>query len=93
MKSDQEFLDGMWQKISILEREELEKAHIKALNRRLTIRAIGIFALSMLTFIVLILLSKFIYGAIYPIAIGILFSAYMYENLSNKLLEDKTYAN
>lgn len=93
MKSDQEFLNGMWQKVSILEREESEKARVKALNRSFTIKAIGISALSILIFIVLISLSKFVYQAIYPLTIGILFSAFMYETLSNKILEDKPYAN
>jgi phosphoglycerol transferase MdoB-like AlkP superfamily enzyme len=93
MKNDQEFLNGMWQKASILEREELEKARVKALNRGFTIKAIYISALSMLIFIALIWFSKFIYEAIYPITISILFSAFVYEALSNKIWEDKTYAN
>lgn len=93
MKSEEEFLNGMWQKVSILEREELEKARVKALNRSFTIKAISISALSMLIFVVLIYLSKFVYEAIYPITMGILFSAFVYETLSNKILEDKTYAN
>lgn len=93
MKSEQEFLEGMWKKVSILEREELEKARIKALNRNFTIKAIGISALGIFIFIVLIYFSKFLYEAIYPITIGILFSAFVYEALSNKILEDKTHAN
>ena len=36
MKSEREFLNGMWWKVNILEYEELEKAHVKAFNRRLT---------------------------------------------------------
>lgn len=93
MKSDEEFLNGMWQKVSALEREELEKARIKSLNRRLTKKAINIASISILVFIVLITLCKYINEAIYPITIGILFISFIYESISNKILEDKTYAN
>jgi hypothetical protein len=93
MRSDQEFLDGMWQKVSILEREELEKANIRELNKKLTNKSVKIAAFSIFAFLILILLSKFISEAVYPITFSILFIAFVYETLSNKVLEEKKYAN
>ncbi|WP_461612530.1 hypothetical protein [Clostridium sp. Marseille-QA1073] len=93
MKSEREFLNGMWCKVNILEYEELEKARVKALNRRLTIKAIGIVIFTIIAFLLVILCSQFVFDSIYPVTIGALSIAFIFEYLSTNTLEDKTYGN
>ncbi|WP_454054814.1 hypothetical protein [Clostridium sp. Marseille-Q7071] len=93
MKSEREFLNGMWCKVNILEYEELEKVRIKALNRRLTIKATGTVIFTIIAFIFVILYPQFVGDAIYPLTIGGLSIAFIFEYLSTNTLEDKTYGN
>lgn len=93
MKSEQEFLNGIWCKVNILEYEELEKARVKALNRRLTIKAMGTVIFTIIVFSFVILYPEFIGDAIYPLTIGALSIAFIFEYLSTNKLEDKTYGN
>ncbi|GAA0123255.1 MAG: hypothetical protein KID00_05935 [Clostridium argentinense] len=93
MKSEREFLNGMWWKVNILEYEELEKAHVKAFNRRLTIKAIGTVIFPIIAFLFVILCPQFVIDSIYLLTIGILSIAFIFEYLSTNTLEDKNYGN
>lgn len=61
MKSDQEFLAGVWNRIANLEAEELEKAAARRRNRRLGIRRAIILAGGLL-FLLLLVLFVFLGG-------------------------------
>lgn len=93
MKIEQEFLNGMWLKVDILEHEELEKTRVKALNRRSTIKAIGITFFIILAFLFLTLYSQITECLIYPITIGALSITFIIEYLSTNTLEDEAYGN
>lgn len=88
MKTEKTFLNGMWHKVNVLEREELEKAHVKEINRRLTIKTICIGTLSALTFIFATLYSQFIIDSIYSIALATLGITFSLEYLSIKEREE-----
>ncbi len=93
MKSEREFLNGMWYKVNILEHEELEKTRVKAINRRLTMKAIGTVIFTTIAFLFVILCPQFVVDSIYPLTIGVLSIAFIIEYLSTNALEDKTYGN
>lgn len=89
MKSEQEFLNGMWYKVSLLESEEAEKMRIKSLNRKLTIKVVSTIIMCVVIFTLLIVFSKNLSNDIYPIIFGISFAAFIYESYLNKYMEGK----
>lgn len=93
METEKQFLNGMWHKVSILEREELEKARIKEINRKLTIKTTCISTLSILTFVFVALYNQYITELIYPITFSVLVITFSLEYLSMKEMGDKSYGN
>lgn len=93
MISDEEFLNGMWKKVSILECEEMEKMRAKDLNRKITFKRIYILMFSIVGFSILIFFAKYMEGAVYPLVIGILSGSFIYETLSSRILEENIYEN
>lgn len=93
MKTEKQFLNGMWYKVSILECEELQKAQIKEINRKLTIKTIFISTFIIITFIFVTLFNQYITKSIYPITFGVLVIAFSLEYLSMKSMEEKNYGN
>lgn len=93
MKTEKDFLNGMWHKVSMLEREELEEAYIKEINRKLTIKTICISIFSLTTFVFVILYNQYIVESIYPITLGVLVITFYFEYSSMKGMGDGSYEN
>ncbi len=93
MKSDEKFLNEMWQKVSVMELEEAEKENIRSLNRKLNVNAAITAFTGLVILAVLILNLRYINNVIYPVTIGILIFCFMCESIGNKIVEVKSYGN
>lgn len=93
MKREREFLDGMWQKVSTLERESFENARVKALHRRLVIKDLGMLFAMALTLLTLTFFSRFVGENIFPLTITMLTIGFALEYLEIKAPEGKKNGN
>lgn len=93
MKTEKAFLNGMWYMVEVLEREELEKQRVKALNRKLTVKKVGLIVSGIIILTAALLFNQFIVHLIYPLTIGIMIVAFFIEYLSITRLEERDNGN
>lgn len=93
MKTEKEFLNGMWHKVQLLEREEIEKLKARQRNKRITIRKSLVCMISTLIFFAFVYNPSFLMDSIYEISLGSLILGFLYEYLSMEEREGKRYGN
>ncbi|MCD5414710.1 MAG: hypothetical protein LR001_06900 [Clostridiales bacterium] len=93
MKCDRTFLNEMWHLVDVTEREELEKARIRRVNKNLTIKSIAIVIFTIVVFAFLLSYPELIADLIYPLSISTLLIVFFIESRLIQKMEDKNYGN
>lgn len=95
MKSDEDFLKGVWQKIEIKRQYEMEKKMIFYRNKQLMIRQFIIYSLVMILFFILLVFQRFILkDHVYLVLFIILTFGYVLNNnLNNSQKEENLNGN
>ena len=93
MQTEREFLDGMWRKVSVLERECVENVRVRALHRRLVIKDLCKLAVMALTLLAFTFCSQFVGENVYLLTITMLTIGFALEYAEIKEQGGRRYGN
>lgn len=81
MKSEKEFLDGMWRTVRKIEREEAQKETARANNRRIGLQSVLLYLTVILLFTAVLIFYRTgnLLNSTYVIAVVLLVAAYFAE--------------